>query len=156
MANLLEMKQKSNERNKNSRPVMNITGDEIVSSQGENKIFILVKHFQDEIKFLREEVGNKNEIIKTLLENINCLKKHFCQNKNSSYNSYQKSLKRQNQNIDSQDDSSFITPIKKSKLNKKNIHKSNKIDNDTDFVTHNKYVPLENIDEIFNSSSGDK
>ena len=78
MANLLEMKQKSNERNKNSRPVMNITGDEIVSSQGENKIFISVKHFQDEIKFLREEVGNKNEIIKTLLENINCLKKHFC------------------------------------------------------------------------------
>ena len=87
---------------------------------------------------------------------INCLKKRFSQNKNSSYNSYQKSLKWQNQNIDSQNDSSFITPTKKSKLNKKNIHKSNKIDNDTDFVTHNKYAPLENIDEIFNSSSGDK
>ena len=54
---------------------MNIKGDEIVSSQGENKDFIPVQHFQDKIKFLREEVGNKNEIIKTLLENINCLKK---------------------------------------------------------------------------------
>ena len=72
---------------------MNIKGDEIVSSQGENKNFIPVQHFQDKIKFLREEVGNKNEIIKTLLENINCLKRQFSQNQNSSYDSYQKSLK---------------------------------------------------------------
>ena len=33
------------------------------TSQGENKNFITVKNFQDETKFLREEVGNKNEII---------------------------------------------------------------------------------------------
>ena len=58
-------------------------------------------------------------------------------------------MKLQNQNIDSQDDSSFITPTKK------NIGKSNKMDNDTDFVTRNRYAPLENIDESFNSSSGD-
>ena len=76
MANLLEMKQKSNERNENSWPVMNITGDEIVSSQGENKFFISVKHFQDEIEFLRKEVGNKNEIIKTLLENVTYIPTH--------------------------------------------------------------------------------
>ena len=94
---------------------MNITGDEFVSSQGENKHFITVKHFQDKIKFLREEAANKNEIIKTLLENINCLQKHFPQYQNSSYNSYQKSLKQQNQNTDSHDDSSFITSTKKSK-----------------------------------------
>ena len=68
------MKQNSNERNENYRPDMNITGDELVASQERDKKFITVKHFQDEIKFLREEVGNKNEIIKTLLENINCLK----------------------------------------------------------------------------------
>ena len=104
------MKQKSNERNGNSRPVMNITGDELVSSQGENKIFISVKHFQDEIKFSREEVENKNEIVKTSLENINCFKKIFFSN------SYEKSLKQQNQNIDSQDDSSFISPTKKVKI----------------------------------------
>ena len=55
-----------------------------------------VQHFLDEIKFLWEEVGNKNEIIKTLLKNINCLKKLFSQNQNSSHNSYKKSLKRQN------------------------------------------------------------
>ena len=61
-----------------------------------------VQHFQDEIKFFWDEVGNKNEIIKTLLENISCLKKQFSQNQNSSYNSYKKSLKRQNQSIDSQ------------------------------------------------------
>ena len=44
---------------------------------------------------------------------------------------------------------------KKSKSNKKNIDKSNKINNDIDFVTRNRYAPLENIDESFNSSSGD-
>ena len=55
-----------------------------------------------------------------------------------------KILKRQN---------SFITP--KKIINKKNIDKSNKIDNDTDVVTHNRYAPLENIDESFNSCSGD-
>ena len=43
----------------------------------------------------------------------------------------------------------------KSNSNKKNIDKSNKIDNDIDFVTHNRYAPLENIDESFNSGSGD-
>ena len=75
MADLLEMKQNNDERNENSWPVMNIMGDEFVSSQGENKNFIPVQHSQDEIKFLQEEVGKKNEIIKTLLENINCLKK---------------------------------------------------------------------------------
>ena len=32
MTELLEMKQHSNERNENSQPVMNITGDEFVSS----------------------------------------------------------------------------------------------------------------------------
>ena len=102
MTELLEMKQHSNERNENSQPVMNITGDEFVSSQGENKTFTAVQHFQDEIKCFWDEVGNKNEIIKTLLENISCLKKQFSQNQNSSYNSYKKSLKRQNQSIDSQ------------------------------------------------------
>ena len=56
---------------------MNITGNEFVSSQEENKSFITVKHFQDEIKFLCGEFGNKNEIIKILLENINCLKNNF-------------------------------------------------------------------------------
>ena len=70
MADLLEMKQNNNERNENSRPVMNFMGDEFVSSQVENKNFIPVQHLQDEIKFLWEEVGNKYEIIKTLLENI--------------------------------------------------------------------------------------
>ena len=70
MADLLEMKQNNNERNENSRPVMNIMGDELVSIQGENKNFIRVQHFQDEIKFLLEEVGIKNEIVKTLIKNI--------------------------------------------------------------------------------------
>ena len=37
MADLLEMKQSSNEHNENSRPVMNIMGDEFASSQGENR-----------------------------------------------------------------------------------------------------------------------
>ena len=64
-----------------------------------------------------------------------------------------KFLKRQNQNTESQDDRSFITP--KKIINKKNIDKSNKIDNDIDVVTHNRYAPLENVDESFNSSSGD-
>ena len=45
---------------------MNITGDEFVSSKA---------------------VGSKTEIIKTSLENINCLKKQFSQNHNSAYNS---------------------------------------------------------------------
>ena len=57
---------------------MNIMGNEFVSSQGGNKNFIPVQHFQDEIKVLREEVGNKNKIIKTSLENINCLKNKIC------------------------------------------------------------------------------
>ena len=35
-----------------------------------------------------------------------------------------------------------------------NINKSNKIDNETDFVKHNRYAPFENIDESFNSSPG--
>ena len=52
MADLLEIKQISNRHNQHSRPVMNIMGDEFVSNQGENKNFITVKHFQDEIKFL--------------------------------------------------------------------------------------------------------
>ena len=43
---------------------------------------------------------------------------------------------------------------KKSKSNKNNIDKSNKIDNDIDLVTRNRYAPLENIDKSFNSSSG--
>ena len=80
-----------------------------------------IQHFQDEIKYLREEVGNRNEIIKTLLENINCLKKQFSQNQNSSYNSYKKSLKRQNQKIDNQDECSFIIPTKKIKIKSKKI-----------------------------------
>ena len=65
-----------------------------------------------------------------------------------------KILKRQNQNTDSQGDRSFITP--KIIINKKNIDKSNKIDNDIDLVTHNRYAPLENIDESLNSCSGDR
>ena len=65
IADLLKMKQDSNERNRNCLPDMNINGNEFVSSQKEYKNFITVKHFQDEIKFLRKEVGNKNEIIKT-------------------------------------------------------------------------------------------
>ena len=77
MAALLEMKQHNNERNENSQPVKNITGEEFVSSQGENKNFTTVQHFQDKIKFLREKVGNKNEIIKTFIENISCLKKQL-------------------------------------------------------------------------------
>ena len=122
MVNLLEMKQNNNERNENSRSVMKITGNDFVSRQGKNKSFITVQHFQDEIKILREEVGNNSETIKTLLENINCLKKQFSQNRNSSYNSFQKSLKLQNQNIDSQDDSSFITPTKnQNQLKRKSI-----------------------------------
>ena len=52
-------------------------GNEFVSSQEENKSFITVKHFQDEIKFLCGDFGNKNEIIKILLDNINCLKNNF-------------------------------------------------------------------------------
>ena len=52
---------KRNEHNENSRPDMNITGDEFVSNQGKNKVFITVKHFQNEMKFLRKEVGNKIE-----------------------------------------------------------------------------------------------
>ena len=65
IADLLKMKQDSNERNRNCLPDVNINGNEFVSSQKESKNFIRVKHFQDEIKFLRKEVGNKNEIIKT-------------------------------------------------------------------------------------------
>ena len=76
MVDLLEMKQNSNKHNENPRSVMNITGNEFVSSQGEKKI-ITIKHFQGKIKVLREQVRNKNDIIKTLLENINCLKKFF-------------------------------------------------------------------------------
>ena len=59
-----------------SQVAANATADKFVSSQGENKNFIPVQHLQDEITFLREEVGNKNEIINTLLENINCFKKY--------------------------------------------------------------------------------
>ena len=101
------MKQSSIKRNENSRSDMNITGDESVSSKA---------------------VGSKTEIIKTSLENINCLKK---QNQNSAYNSCQKSLKWQNQNIDSQADSSFVTRTKKSKSDK-----SNEIDNNINLATH--------------------
>ena len=82
-------------------------------------------------------------------------KKQFSQNQNSFYNSYQKRLKRQNQNIDSQEGSSFIALTKISKSNKKNIDKSNKIDNETDFVTNNRDTLLENIDESLDSTSGD-
>ena len=46
MADLSEIKQISNRHNEHSRPVINITGDEFVSSQGENKNFITVKHFR--------------------------------------------------------------------------------------------------------------
>ena len=84
MADLLEMKQNNNERNESSRPVMNIMGDEFVSNQQENKKFIPAQHFQGEIKFLQEEVENKYEIIKTLLENINCLKSNFLKIKSPS------------------------------------------------------------------------
>ena len=82
-------------------------------------------------------------------------KKKFPQNLNFSYNSYQKHLKQQNRNIDSQDDSFLFTPTKKPKSNKKNIDKINKIDNDIDFVTRNRYALFENIRECFNSSPGD-
>ena len=34
------------------------------------------------------------------------------------------------------------------------IDESNKIENNINFVTHNRYVPLENIYESFNSNSG--
>ena len=66
-----------------------------------------------------------------------------------------KKFKQQNQTTDSQDNSSFITPTKKSKSNKKNINKGNKINNDIGFVTHKRYAPLENINGSFNSSSGE-
>ena len=82
-------------------------------------------------------------------------KKNFPQNLNFSYNSYQNHLKQQNRNIDSQDDSFLFTPTKKPKSNKKNIDKINKIDNDIDFVTRNRYALFENIRECFNSSPGD-
>ena len=50
----------------------------------------------------------------------------------------------------------FYYTYKKSKSNKKNFGKSNNVDNDLDFLTHNRYAPFENIDENFiNSSSGD-
>ena len=52
MADLLKMKN-NHERNENSRSVINIMGNEFVSSQGENKSFIPVRYFQDKIKFLR-------------------------------------------------------------------------------------------------------
>ena len=77
MADLLEMNQNSNERNESPQQVMNIMGDEFVWSQGENKNFITEKLFLDKIKFLQKQVGNKNNIAKTLSENINCLKNNF-------------------------------------------------------------------------------
>ena len=61
-------------------------------------------------------------------------------------------LKWQNENIDSQDDSSFITPTKKPKSNEKDIDKSNKIDNEIDFVARNRYAPLENRDEVLTAA----
>ena len=77
MADLLEMNQNSNERNESPQQVMNIMDDEFVWSQGENKNFITEKLFLDKIKFLQKQVGNKNNIAKTLSENINCLKNNF-------------------------------------------------------------------------------
>ena len=77
MADLLEMNQNSNERNESPQQVMNIMGDEFVWSQRENKNFITEKLFLDKIKFLQKQVGNKNNIAKTLSENINCLKNNF-------------------------------------------------------------------------------
>ena len=77
MADLLEMNQNSNERNESPQQVMNIMGDEFVWSQGENKNFITEKLFLDKIKFLQKQVGNKNNIAKTLSENINGLKNNF-------------------------------------------------------------------------------
>ena len=77
MADLLKMNQNSNERNESPQQVMNIMGDEFVWSQGENKNFITEKLFQDKIKFLQKQVGNKNNIAKTLSENVNCLKNNF-------------------------------------------------------------------------------
>ena len=89
--------------------VINITGDQFVSNQEENT----VKHFQDEIKFVGEEVGNKNEIIKTSLENTkNFLKNNFLKIKVPLIILIKKNLKRQNQKIESQVESSFITPTK--------------------------------------------
>ena len=62
---------------------MNVTGDELVASQGENKIFITAKHFQDEIRFYERKL----EIIKAVKILI-VEKKRISQNQNSSYNSY--------------------------------------------------------------------
>ena len=85
MVELLEVKM---EKNENSQVETNLTTGEIELSQDKN--LTGVKHPQYEIKFLQEEIVNKNEIIKkTLLKNINCSEK-ISQILNSSYNDYQK------------------------------------------------------------------
>ena len=92
-----------------------------------------VKHLQDEIKFLREEIGNKNEIIKKTLPEILIFKKKILQ---KAYH--------ENWLI---------------KLTKKWISNEKKIDNNIDnninntFVTHHIYAPVEIAGQNFNSSS---
>ena len=92
-----------------------------------------VKHLQDEIKFLREEIGNKNEIIKKTLPEILIVKKKIL-----------KKAYHENWLI---------------KLTKKWIPNEKKIDNNIDdninntFVTHDIYAPVEIAGQNFNSSS---
>ena len=62
------------DKNETSQVETNCTTSEFELRQG--KRLIAMNYLQNEIKFLREEIGDKNEIIKTLVENINCLEKN--------------------------------------------------------------------------------
>ena len=122
-----------------SQVAANAIADKFVSSQAENKSFIPVQHLQDEITFLREEVGNKNEIINTLLENINCFKKNnFLKIKIPLIILIKKVQNNKMKRMTPRTTVLSLNQQKKSKPNKNNIDKSNKIDNDIDFVTHNR------------------
>ena len=108
MVELLEVKV---DKNENSEVETNITASEIELIQG--KSLTGVNHLQDEIKFLRKELGNKTEVIKnTLPENINFSEK-ISQIPNSPHNDYEKSLTMKIQNVNSHKNS-FIKPRKKS------------------------------------------
>ena len=60
-----------------SRSDMNVTSDELVASQREDKIFITAKHFQDEISFYERKL----EIIKAVKILIVEKKKNFLKSK---------------------------------------------------------------------------
>ena len=78
MADLLEIKQNSNECNKNSFSSYKYHGRSICIKLRRK----YSKTLSDEIKFVGEEVGNKSEVIKTSLENTkNFLKNNFLKSK---------------------------------------------------------------------------